>query len=394
MKFGNKITAGIWNGTFLGEPYGGTGQTSFAKGDLLYASATNVLSKLAAGTDGYVLTLASGVPVWSAASGGGTTIPSQSGNSGKYLTTDGTVLSWGTVSGGSSLPSQTGNAGKWLTTNGTAASWAFNTGWSTSGNAGTDGGTTNFLGTTDNKAFLFKTNNTKAFQVNTDQTTTFYNKLTVYDNTYNFIDYRRNVPNDVSIFRIYATGDFTPLFMTVGSSEVFNYSRDGVTSGYLSLNRAKARVQDNGSGITPTGSVGISNLVMYVPGSTSTPGIEFWNDYSLQCRRAQILAGSNGARSGYLSFLVNTDTNGLANSVNTESMRIMPSLNVLIGTVTDIPSALLNLSSTTKGFLPPRMTTTQAGMISTPAEGLFLYDSTLKKMKFFNGTSWEVITSV
>jgi hypothetical protein len=48
-------------------------------------------------------------------------VPSQTGNSGKYLTTDGTTSSWGAVN---SLPSQTSNAGKYLTTDGTSASWA------------------------------------------------------------------------------------------------------------------------------------------------------------------------------------------------------------------------------------------------------------------------------
>jgi hypothetical protein len=48
-------------------------------------------------------------------------VPSQTGNSGKYLTTNGTVSSWGAVD---ALPSQTSNAGKYLTTDGTSASWA------------------------------------------------------------------------------------------------------------------------------------------------------------------------------------------------------------------------------------------------------------------------------
>lgn len=47
--------------------------------------------------------------------------PSQTGQSGKYLTTDGSVLSFATVD---ALPSQTGNAGKYLTTDGSTASWA------------------------------------------------------------------------------------------------------------------------------------------------------------------------------------------------------------------------------------------------------------------------------
>ena len=47
-------------------------------------------------------------------------VPSQTGNTGKYLTTDGTTSSWGAVD---ALPSQTGNTGKYLTTDGTTASW-------------------------------------------------------------------------------------------------------------------------------------------------------------------------------------------------------------------------------------------------------------------------------
>lgn len=47
---------------------GGTGTATYATGDILYASATNVLSKLAAGTNGNVLTLAAGVPSWALSS--------------------------------------------------------------------------------------------------------------------------------------------------------------------------------------------------------------------------------------------------------------------------------------------------------------------------------------
>lgn len=46
-------------------------------------------------------------------------LPSQSGNSGKFLTTNGTDESWGDA-----LPDQTGNTGKVLTTDGTDAAWA------------------------------------------------------------------------------------------------------------------------------------------------------------------------------------------------------------------------------------------------------------------------------
>ena len=57
--------------TPLDETDGGTGQSTYATGDILYASAANTLSKLAAGSNDNVLTLAAGVPSWAAPSGGG-----------------------------------------------------------------------------------------------------------------------------------------------------------------------------------------------------------------------------------------------------------------------------------------------------------------------------------
>jgi hypothetical protein len=56
----------------LGATSGGTGISTYTTGDILYSSATNVLSKLSAGTDGQVLKLVSGVPSWSAAGGSST----------------------------------------------------------------------------------------------------------------------------------------------------------------------------------------------------------------------------------------------------------------------------------------------------------------------------------
>lgn len=65
------IATGVWNGTAIGPTFGGTGITTYATGDILYASASNTLSKLAAGTDGHVLTLTSGIPSWAPSAGGG-----------------------------------------------------------------------------------------------------------------------------------------------------------------------------------------------------------------------------------------------------------------------------------------------------------------------------------
>jgi hypothetical protein len=48
----------------LGTTSGGTGLTSYTTGDIIYASATNTLAKLPAGTNGQILSLASGIPSW------------------------------------------------------------------------------------------------------------------------------------------------------------------------------------------------------------------------------------------------------------------------------------------------------------------------------------------
>ncbi len=64
---------------------GGTGIASYAIGDLLYASGTTAISKLAHGSDGQVLVLSGGLPVWSTAvsgSWGGSTIDVAHGGTG------------------------------------------------------------------------------------------------------------------------------------------------------------------------------------------------------------------------------------------------------------------------------------------------------------------------
>jgi len=65
---GSTITIGLVDP--LTETKGGTGQSTYSTGDILYASGANTLSKLAAGSNGEVLTLAAGVPSWAVAGAG------------------------------------------------------------------------------------------------------------------------------------------------------------------------------------------------------------------------------------------------------------------------------------------------------------------------------------
>ena len=111
LSWAGSYTSGTWNGNAIGAIYGGTAQTSYTTGDILYASATNTLSKLGIGSTGQVLTVASGVPSWAAASGG-SSVPTGGGtdavfyNNNNVVTTNYTIPS-STVTGTGSISATT-----------------------------------------------------------------------------------------------------------------------------------------------------------------------------------------------------------------------------------------------------------------------------------------------
>ena len=55
----------------LGATSGGTSQSTYTTGDILYASASNTLTKLPIGTSGQVLSVAGGIPSWAASTSSG-----------------------------------------------------------------------------------------------------------------------------------------------------------------------------------------------------------------------------------------------------------------------------------------------------------------------------------
>ena len=55
------------------------------------------------------------------------------------------------------------------------------------------------------------------------------------------------------------------------------------------------------------------------------------------------------------------------------------------------PSAMLQVKSTTKGFLPPGMTAGQRDAISNPADGLMIYNTDSKSIQFFTNGNWHSI---
>ncbi len=59
-----------------------------------------------------------------------------------------------------------------------------------------------------------------------------------------------------------------------------------------------------------------------------------------------------------------------------------------------VASAILSMTSTTKGVLPPRMTTTQRDAIVSPATGLVLFNTTTGEYNYYNGAAWLVLVEV
>ena len=139
--------------TALAATSGGTGQSSFAVGDLLYASTTTALSKLTVGATNAVLTVAAGIPSWVA------TLPVASGGTGAAtLAANNVLLGNGTSAVQTVAP---GTAGNLLTSvGGTWASAPPPAGGVTSLNSQTGAVVTTGLGDIGSVAVLMIATNT------------------------------------------------------------------------------------------------------------------------------------------------------------------------------------------------------------------------------------------
>jgi hypothetical protein len=96
-------------------------------------------------------------------------------------------------------------------------------------------------------------------------------------------------------------------------------------------------------------------------------------------------------QSSYNNTILQVRTND-SSGVLQEAMRISFS-GVGINVSSLNPSAQLQIDSTTRGFLPPRLTTTQRNAIATPATGLEVYNSTNNSKDIYNGSAWVNVVS-
>jgi uncharacterized protein (TIGR02145 family) len=87
---------------------------------------------------------------------------------------------------------------------------------------------------------------------------------------------------------------------------------------------------------------------------------------------------------------LNRDIVFVTGAVNpTVKMNIKSNGSVGIGTTSPNPSALTEMSSTTQGFLPPRMNSAQRDAIINPAIGLVIFNTTTNCLNFYIGNFWN-----
>lgn len=110
---------------------------------------------------------------------------------------------------------------------------------------------------------------------------------------------------------------------------------------------------------------------------------------STQAKAAIIMTPTGSWGRDAFNIAVNGAADGSAVTTSDIKFTIDVSGNVGIGQSSPSASALLDITSTTKGLLPPRMTKTQRDAISSPATGLVIYQTdNTPGLRVYNGTNW------
>jgi hypothetical protein len=155
------------------------------------------------------------------------------------------------------------------------------------------------------------------------------------------------------------------------------------------------KLTDDGKVTIGNGTTGTALLDVSV-GAGSTPPLRL-KGYSDAGTSYLISAGTESFQDGFKVKMVNgnvtmgTQLNGYTfglETFNGVAMHIANAGNIGMGTTSPNVSAKLDVSSTTQGFLPPRMTTAQKLAIGTPANGLMVFDTSLNQMSYYNGVTW------
>ena len=278
--------------------------------------------------------------------------------------------------------------------------------WSTTGNSGTVLGT-HFIGTTDNQHLDFRTNNILHTRIRTTGQIEVFNTggSTYLGQGAGANDDLNNHNN--TAFGFAALSDNTASNNTAAGYAALGYNTTGswnVSFGSLALlynstgtyNTAIGgqAMRGNTTGERNT-AIGWNSLVNNSTGAYNVAvGQETLNSNTTGNGNIAIGYGTN-VTSGNLTNA--TAIGYLANVSQSNSMVLggtgANAINIGVGTTAPDNSALLDLTSTSKGVLVPRMTTAQRTAITSPATGLMVYDTDLSLFYYYNSTVWTAIST-
>ena len=193
---------------------------------------------------------------------------------------------------------------------------------------------------------------------------------------------------DRIIFPTMGSDNSTWQFNALGTySRIQISARNNASGNYLDLTNSSISL----SGPWTVVSIDRGNRKL-VFGNMSTD-VHHLSVYDIVIKGAQPFEGNYGNSNGGNVYLVggtpSTTPAGNYGNVILAHDSTAARGNVLVGTSTNVPSAVVNVNSTTQGFLPPRMSNAQMLAIRTPSEGLVVYDLTNRKLCCYDGATWQ-----
>jgi hypothetical protein len=248
---------------------------------------------------------------------------------------------------------------------------------------------------------IFSTTNTLSTPADSSTLQTLAPRVVVKGGTGNLLvgtttdgTYKLDVNGDLSGIRVN-----TPKNSAYNGLQIKNASNETLLEvnglGTTTIGYGSSNVTING-GTTQINTNGSSNArILTVNGSGFSSGLKFTGSYGTS-NTLSIGAGVNTKQGIYYHPTNNFGIyKGDFEDTTSATFICTPNNNVLVGTTIDAPSSKLTVTSTTQGFLQPRMTNTQRNAIPSTEQGLQVFSTTDSANYVYRGTGggWQKIAN-